>query len=310
MNANLEDSMESIPEAVMRELLKECRTCGKHWRSILEDKRYPLLNRKVGWFTNERKGMFYKLVKPAKRKAFLDVGAGSGIVSVCLSEEYEKGYALESQESFAEFMEHRFLMDSIGNVDVLHWSALQIPLPDNSIDLAVLNGVLEWIPHADKTANPRQVQLRFLREVSRCLAPGGKIAIAIENAWHHLQIKGFSAHGTARFVALLPKPIGNIVNRLVKKRPYLEYIYSTFGYRKLLKEGGYGNCNIYVVVPDYYSPVDIYSFEKNALNEFFRKYHEGSRSKSMIKRLSDIVGVPYPLAFFEAAFYIETEKSL
>lgn len=307
MSVDTEEAMGSIPGTVMDDLLKEMKSSGRHWRSLMEDPRHPFLNRKFRWFTDPKKGMFYRLVTPGQRGTFLDIGAASGIVSACLSEDYERGYALERQQVFAEFMKLRFQMDSIRNVQILHGSALEIPLPDNSIDLAAVNGVMEWIPHAGKGTNPRKVQLKFLREVGRCLNPGGKVVIAIENAWDYQQLSGFSAHGTARYVGFLPKWLGNIVNIIFKKRPYREYIYSYFGYDRLLKEAGYKNVRIFIVMPDYYSPVDIYSFDRNALNEFYIKYHSGSRMKRMLKTLSDVFGVPYLWAFFEAAFYIEAE---
>lgn len=307
MNADSENDMGSIPDTVMNDLVKELSFSGRPWRDVLEDPRYPVLNRKFRWFTNPQKGMFYRLVTPGQRRAFLDIGAASGIVSACLSEDYEKGFALERQQVFVEFMKLRFQLDSIANVQVLHGSALEIPLPDNCIDLAAVNGVLEWIPHADKQTNPRKVQLKFLREVGRCLNPGGKIVIAIENAWDYKQLSGFSAHSTARYVGFLPKWLGNIVNLIFKRQPYREYIYSYFGYQRLLKEAGYRNVRIFVVMPDYYSPVDIYSFDRNALNEFYLKYHSGSRMKRMLKRLSDTFGVVFLWAYFEAAFYIEAE---
>ena len=308
MGIESESDMGSIPDAVMKNLVEELSSGSVDWRSVLKDKRFPVLNRKFRWFTNVQKGMFYRLVAPAKRGAFLDIGAASGIVSACLSEDYERGYALERQQVFVNFMKRRFQMDSIKNVEVLQGSALEIPLPNDSIDLAAVNGVMEWMPHADTYVNPRKVQLRFLREVGRCLGPGGKIVIAIENAWHYLQLSGFSAHGTARFVGFLPKWLGNIVNTIVKGRPYREYIYSYFGYKKLLEEAGYSNVRIHVVMPDYYSPVDVYSFDRDSLNELYLKYHTGSRLKQLLKKLSDALGTPYLWAYFEAAFYIVADK--
>ena len=245
---------------------------------------------------------------PGRRHAFLDVGAASGIVSACLSDVYEKGYALEQQLVFVEFMRHRFRMDSIRNVEVLGGNALAIPLPDASIDLVAVNGVLEWVAHGERKSNPRKVQLRFLREAGRCLHPEGKIVIAIENAWHYLQLKGFSAHGTARYVGFLPKWLGNVENRLVKKRPYREYIYSYFGYKRLLEEAGYRNVQIYIVMPNYYHPADIFSFDKDALDALYLKYHSRSRVGRAVKKLSDMLGVPYLGAYFEAAFYVVAER--
>lgn len=300
--------MGSIPTAVMQRLLRDLDSSDRPWQEALADPLLGLPARKVYWFTSPQKGAFYRSVMPGRRRAFLDVGAASGIVSACLSEMYEKGYALEMQQVFVEFMRHRFRMDSIGNVEVLQGSALAIPLPDASIDLVAVNGVLEWVSHADTKSNPRQVQLQFLREVRRCLHEDGKIVIAIENAWHYLQLVGFSAHGTARYVGFLPKWLGNVVNRLVRKRPYREYIYSWFGYRRLLEQAGYRNVQIFVVMPNYYRPIDVYRFDRGGLNALYLKYHSGRRVWRALKKLSDMLGTPYLGAYFEAAFYVVAEK--
>jgi SAM-dependent methyltransferase len=300
--------MGSMPNAVMKRLVHDLDSANRPWRDVLADESLGLPERKIRWFTNPRKGMFYRSVAPGRGGAFLDVGAASGIVSACLSEVYERGYALEQQQVFVDFMRHRFRMDSIQNVEVLHGSALAIPLPDGSIDLGAVNGVLEWVAHGDRESNPRDVQLRFLREVRRCLRPDGKIVIAIENAWDYRQIKGVTAHGTARYVGFLPKWLGNAVNQLVKKRPYLEYVYSYFGYKRLLRDAGYNNVQIFVVMPNYHTPEDIYQFDKSGLDALYLKYHSRSRIRTAVKKLSGMLGVPYLWAYVEAAFYVVADK--
>jgi SAM-dependent methyltransferase len=274
----------------MEELVRFLKTNGGPWRRVLKDPRFSSLESKFLWFTDPRSGMFYRLVSPGRKGSFLEVGAASGIVSACLSEEYERGYALEEQAVFVEFMKHRFQMDSIKNVQVMHGNALDIPLLDTSVDLVAVNGVMERMPTGVLGENPRKVQMRFLREARRCLSSGGKIVIAIENAWHHRLL------------------MGNAVNRAVEKRHGTESIYSYFGYKKLLAEAGFSNVRIFVVMPDYCLPVDIYSFNRRSLTELYLKYHSGSRLGRMLKRLSNVLGAPYLGAYFTKAFYVEAEK--
>lgn len=281
MAAEPASRLDSMPLATMSECLKELRSSGRPWRSVLQDRRFQVPRDQYRSFTNPQKGTFYRLLSPGRRRAFLEVGARSGIVSACLSEEYERGYALEIDSEFVEFMRLRFLMDSIANVQVLQGDALAIPLPDGSIDLTVIDGAVEWAPPADRRPAAGQVQLKILREIHRCLGAAGKIAIAVENAWDYRSKRG---------------------------RAHRRSVHSYFGYRKLLTEAGYSKIRIFVVMPDFHLPIDIYSFDRQSLNELFQKYDSASRAKRAVKRLSDALGVRYLCAYFQRAFYIVGAK--
>jgi SAM-dependent methyltransferase len=280
------------PHDAVAELLAEMKNSNRSWHSIVRDDRYVRMGLQHAWFTNPQKGAFYRLVATSEQTAFLDVGAGSGIVSACLSPDYDKGYALELQKVFVDFMNQRFAEDAIHNVEVVHGNALAIPLRDGVVDLAAINCLLQWIPHSDPNSDPRQVQLRLLREVRRCLKPGGKVVLAVDNAWHHRQLR---------------RQARNSVNS-APGRTSRRFDHSYFGYRRLLSEAGYTQVRLYVLMPQCEQPVDIYSFDRTALNELFRKYHARMRGKRMIKAVSDSLRVPYLWAYCEAAFYVEATR--
>jgi len=187
---------------------------------------------------------------------------------------------LETQPEFVEFMRLRFLEDSISNVRVLQGDALSVPLPDGSIDLAVINGATAWSPQAERQSAPEHTQARILSEIHRCLGPAGKIAIAVENAWDYRS----------------------------EKDHVRSHVHSYFGCRRLLAETGYSKIRVFVVMPDYHLPIDIYSFDRQSLNELFQKYDSASRVKRVVKRLSDVLGVRYLWAYFQRAFYVVGTK--
>ncbi len=284
--ANYLDSV--APYDAVGDLVLEMQHSNRSWHSIIRDDRYVRMGLKHAWFTNPQKGVFYRLITPTERTTFLDVGAGSGIVSACLSADYEKGYALDLQQVFVDFMSRRFAQDSIHNVEVIHGNALAMPVPDQSVDLAAINSLLQWIPHSEPASDPQLVQARLLREVRRCLKPGGKVVLAVDNAWHHKQLR---------------LQVSNFVSR-ARGRPRREFSHSYFGYRRLLADAGYSQVRLYVLLPHCDLPIDIYSFDRLALNELFRKYHARMRDKRIIKSASDWLGVPYLWAYFEAAFYV------
>ncbi len=280
------------PHEAVAALLQETRNSNRSWHNIVRDERYVRMGLQHSWFTNPQKGAFYRLVTPSEQTAFLDVGAGSGIVSACLSPDYERGYALDQQKVFVEFMKQRFEEDAISNVEVIHGNALAIPLQDGVIDLAAINGLLRWIPRSDPASDPRQVQLRLLREVRRCLKPGGKAVLAVDNRWHHRRLR--QQVGNAARNAQGPSGHG--------------FNHSYFGYRMLLREAGFTQVRLYVLMPYIEQPIDIYSFDRMALNEMFRKYHAQMRGKRIIKAVSDMLRLPYLWAFCEAAFYVEATR--
>lgn len=274
------------PQTALREMVEELRTGGAPWRRLLSDGRYPALQQMSRWFTNAQQGVFYRLVAPDRRLAFLEVGAGCGIVSACLSEEYETGYALESSVEFVEFMEQRFRLDSIDNVQILHADPLGIPLAENSVDLVVANGLQACLGRVDERGGRRPLQLRALREFARCLRDGGKLVIAADNAWH---VPDADRHEG------VPSDRGR-------------FLRSYFGYKRLLREAGYRNVRVFVVKPSYRLPVDVYSCDMRALQALFEKHHAGSRVKRTVKRISDLVRVPYLWAYFERSYYLVASK--
>ena len=44
---------------------------------------------------------------------------------------------------------------------------MRLPFKDASIDVAVLNGVLEWVGAADMEASPEQMQAKALKEIRK-----------------------------------------------------------------------------------------------------------------------------------------------
>ena len=299
--------MGSVTETALHALMAEIRK-GRPWQEVLADPRYPDLLRKRNWFSNTDKALMYRIVSVRHRNAFLDIGAGAGVLASSLATEYRQVYALEYKPEFIEFMKYRFAQDRVENVHLIRGNALEMPFSDASIDLAAVNGVLEWVPNfGDPAASPRALQLSFLAEVRRCLTPGGKVVCAIENRWYHWYLRGMPAHGEAPFATVLPRPIANLLNRIVRKRPYREHIYGYWGLLKLFREAGFQNVRLHLIYPSYYSPSEIYSMDGPPLAEYFRKHHSRLAFGRIAKGLSNILGCRYLLAFFGPAYYIEAQ---
>lgn len=126
----------------------------------------------------------------------------------------------------------------------------QYPLPfgDGVFDFVFLNGVLEWIPEGYMMEeNPRDVQVKFLREFHRVLKPGGRILIGIENRNSIYYWVGMEeSHAQLRFVPLMPRSLADRYMTRAKGRPYRTYTYTRSGYLSLMMDGGFGKARLYI----------------------------------------------------------------
>lgn len=100
----------------------------------------------------------------------------------------------------------------------------------------------------DPASDPRQVQLRLLREVRRCLKPHG-VVLAVENGWHHKRLKGHAVDVAARVSGSVRNRLTNDFNRHAPGQTCRKYLHSYFGYRKLLHEVGFKQVRFYVLMP-------------------------------------------------------------
>jgi predicted TPR repeat methyltransferase len=91
----------------------------------------------------------------------IDLGCGTGIAAEPLSKKVEKLFLLDIAEKMLEEAEIKF-----PEADILHESATNISLDDDSVDVAISRGVL--ISHL-----PQGEYINYLSEVHRILKPGG-----------------------------------------------------------------------------------------------------------------------------------------
>lgn len=247
----------TLPERELETLLSEIRR-GTPWRSALEQLALPYLSTKRQWFTNVHKARFY-LGLVSSRESALDIGAGSGVIAAGFAAGgFRRAVALEQDPGWCNFMRLRYQQDGLSQVEVVQGSAVpRLPFPDGSFDLVAVNGVLEWIPEGSQANSPREAQLTFLREVRRVLRPGGSIGVAIENRLYLRNFLGDTPHNEPPFVVIMPRWIGSAVTRIVQGKPYRTWIYSYWGYQRLLRDAGFNNVSVQQMLPSYHTPEQV-----------------------------------------------------
>lgn len=105
---------------------------------------------------------------------FADIGAGPGYFTLPAAAWVGPGglvYALDIEPEMLQRLEQRLETNEVDNVRCLNSQESALPLPDDSVDRALLANVLH------EAIEP----VKLLQEVRRILRPGGKVAIV---EWH------------------------------------------------------------------------------------------------------------------------------
>lgn len=194
----------------------------------------------------------------------LDIGCGYGAITHAISRVLGEIYSVEAIPERIEFTQERLRQENIRNVRLIQASAMALPFVENSFDLVVVNGILEWVGEWDLKGSPRGVQLRFLRDVGRLLKPDGLLVIGIENRVGYDLLLGSTDHSGIPFTSLVPRRMASFMLRhsstphhrtkLNSNREYRTYTYSEQGYRKLLTDAGFAAVSCYWATPGYNQP--------------------------------------------------------
>lgn len=186
----------------------------------------------------------------------LDIGAGWGQISAGLTAWFDTVYALESVAERARLLTARFRGNAKVRVAVAAFP--EAPLAPGSLDLAVMNGVLEWLAVGRSEANPTEAQLACLRRAYDLLRPGGWLYVGIENRFGHHLVAGGNDHSGRPYTSIVPRWLAHRMCRAggyrTAQEGYRTYTYSYWGYRRLLRRAGFEAVTVYAPLPGYNQP--------------------------------------------------------
>lgn len=109
------------------------------------------------------------LAEPGPSDQLVDVGAGTGLLTLAVADRVNRVWALDIAPSMCDYLRTKTASAGLENVEVGVASADSLPLVDASVDVVVSNYCLH---HLD---DDRKHQA--LAEVYRVLRPGGRIVI-------------------------------------------------------------------------------------------------------------------------------------
>ncbi len=164
----------------------------------------------------------------------LDIGAGTGLLTLAAARETAHVTALDISPAMCRHLEDKLVRSSIDNVDVLAGTASELPLADESIDVILSNYCYHHLKDADKR--------RALTEAVRVLRPGGRFVtgdmmfrIGLMDPRGRAVIANFARQMLRRGPAGMMRLLGNVL-RLGSGRG--EHPASTDWWRDALDQAG------------------------------------------------------------------------
>lgn len=281
----------------------------KGWRDAVRELgfRHPSLMTSV--ISNARVDWLFHCLDLDKVSSCLDIGSGWGANVFSLAKYYDEVWSLDSVKQRIAFQKIRQEQDGIKNIRFVRADCLRLPFPGEYFNLVSVNGVLEWIGTSDYSQNPKKLQVGFLREVSRVLKPDGCLYIGIENRFGLPFLLGARDHSGLPFTSILPRKLADLEVKLFRKmgggyrqnrqvmnewRSYRTYTYSFWGYKKILKEVGFNQVDLYWTL-DYSHPKYAGRFDGESFN-FLLGFLRKSATTGRLGSFLTLIGTHLPCA--------------
>ncbi len=267
--------------------------------------RFPAKDNMIFGLLDPQRASWAPMLGLDEKSTVLDIGSGYGCISQSTSRFAGEVYSVEAVTERIDFTRERLRQEGIHNVHLLQASATALPLAENSFDLVVVNGVLEWVGEWDLTVDPRAVQINFLKKILHLLKNDGVLLIGIENRIGWGLFLGGGDHSGMAYTSLVPRAVASFMLRhnskphfrtqLNARKQYRTYTYSERGYRKLLRDAGFAATSSYWADPGYNQP---YRLVPLAIPDWVRQHfvelldHPGAAPRRSWRRRLKRIAVP------------------
>jgi SAM-dependent methyltransferase len=294
-----------IPQQQMQEVNRLAQL--GNWKNALLESEDASVQRASTMILNIERANWHCLVDLPPDSRVLDLGAGTGTTSHALAFHYREVVALEPVLERVQFMQERFSQENIENIQVVRSSLWTLPFAPESFDLVVMNGVLEWVAEG-RDGDPEEIQLSALRNAFRLLRPGGYLYVGIENRFSPGYFVGYpDPHSGIPFVTVLPRALAHWYSRKKGLSGYRNYLYSSAGYRKLLRRAGFAGAEIYLAIPSYNHPRFLIPLKGNGFSYYSRNFNR-THPRGIRKLAHSLLLKLGVLKYFEYSFAILAGK--
>lgn len=227
-----------------------------------------------------RRALFLEFIDLPERPHVLDYGCGFGALGLATSPLAGRVFLADStleRVAFAQLHAQELGFDNTFAMAGFAWN--ELPIPRRSLDLVILNGILEWIPE-NHTGDAAAIQWAFLAAMQKLLKPGGYLMLAIENRFALRYIAGYKDHPGIKYTSLMPRWFANRYMHRRLGRSYRNFTWHSSTYKKQLPKLGYEAPRFMYLWPDYRFPVRAcWLDDSTALNALFKQYPQGREHK-------------------------------
>ena len=299
-----------LPQDEMKAVLTNAQQ--GYWKDALEMIPEEKRDEIIEYGSDEARAWWRYLLSGTGKGKVLDIGAGLGAITFSLANAGYEVVAVDSVIERATFLAIRRDQDRIRSVQTACASALELPFPDGSFDIVIMNGVLEWLGLSEISISPDKVQKRALQNIFNVLKPNGILYMAIENRISVIYFLGFKdPHSGLRFTTLMPRKMADWYSRLRRRGGYKTYIYSKFGYQKKLREVGFKGITFFLPLPSYRNFQVIVSMGRRKIAKYCVTHIWNMRRLrflKMITRFMKFIPIGFFLDYFAPDYSILAKK--
>lgn len=183
-------------------------------------------------------------------RTVLYIGGGAPAVTAALSAAFGRVVAVECVTSRPDAAWSHGGQSRAANVLRVRAAALDLPVRLASVDLAVLDGVVDELPYDVTDERPSTVQHQLLQAVHSVLKPGAVVCLGVGNRWVRLRSIRRTSGG---------------------------YVRSVLGYRELLESVGFSGVRVWCAFPSWEDPKFLVECEQTVFDYFLRVFDRGRR---------------------------------
>ncbi|MBF0444330.1 MAG: class I SAM-dependent methyltransferase [Magnetococcales bacterium] len=206
----------------------------------------------------------------------LDAGCMWGALTVPIARMGCKVIGVDQTRDSIRLLKARLDEEGLEQAQLVQCNLNQLQLADESIDKAIVNGVLEWLAEgtieldsyqknipSDKTSpkktqidkTPYEIQLDFLSKINRSLKKDGLLYLAIENRFDLINFIGAKdPHTGQRFITIWPRFVQEFMAKIFTGRSYLTWTYSRTALHDMLTKAGFNNIEFRYAFSNYRLP--------------------------------------------------------
>ncbi len=225
---------------------------NSYWEDVVKEKIKTKHKELEAYIFDAQRASWHFFCSLNKDSSVLDIGGLWGTLSFTLAKTCGEVVAVDAVIENCRFMDVRRKQDHVENIQSVCANAVELPFAENTFDLVVLNGVLEWTGLADPNENPLVLHKKIVKKIHHILKPGGKLYIGIENRFGIDCLMGVKdSHSGLRFVTVLPRWLADIYSKRKRGHRYSEITHSYWGMKKLLRTSGFKRIEFFIPLPNY-----------------------------------------------------------